>query len=106
MSYCNRVDTRDAKRKQSARDVILRPWQEIIGTCIAIEKEDSLISIVLKVHGEDFRLSIECNSIRQLHTPLLLKAFSRQAVGRTVSILRTDDSERPFAIRIVPEDAH
>lgn len=106
MSYCNRVNTGDAKRKQTARDVILKPWQEMIGTCIAIEKEDSLMSIVLKVHGKNFRLSIECNSIRQLHAPLPLKAFSRQAVGRTVSILRTDDTERPFAIRIVPEDAH
>jgi len=106
MSYCDRLNTGDASRKQTARDVILKPWQEVIGTCIAIEKEDSLISIVLKVHGKDFRLSIECNSIRQPNAPLPIKPFFRQAVGRTVSVLRTDDTERPFAVRIVPEDAH
>jgi len=105
MSYSNEFSTGDAKKKEAIRDIILRPWQEIVGTCIGMEQDDSLINIVLKVFGEYFRLSIEHNSIRQLHAPLSLKAFSRQAVGRTVSILRTDDSKRPFAIRIVPEDA-
>lgn len=95
----------DARRKRGHKKIVLKPWEEIIGTCAAIEQKGTLVNITLEV-CRAVTLEVERTLLESLYAPLTLKAYSGKIIGRKISILRTNDPRRPLLIRVIQEAAH
>jgi len=71
-------------------------WEEIVGVCSEIREEDNEILILLRVDNKVFRILLRREFVSQ-HLKELLEIIR----GKKIGILRTDNPEKPYVIRIV-----
>jgi len=75
----------------------LKPWQEIIGTLTGIETtETDLIALLTCTFEKHIAITIQGDKPETERVQKLL--------GRKIAILKTDDPQKPLAIRIIPEN--
>jgi hypothetical protein len=67
----------------------LKPWEELLGQLVELKDESGRLILVLS-----FSLAIEI-------TDFLDRELLREAIGRKVAILRTDNPLRPFLFRVL-----
>lgn len=79
----------------------LQTWQEITGVCVKFEAKQDQVALILRVHGQNVRISYKPNS----KEGIILRKFGRKLVGRKLGILRTDNSAQPIVIRIMHREA-
>lgn len=79
------------KMKNQVEELCLRPWQEIVGTCVdAIQDTATTITLVIEIVPKAQKLKLS------LHN---LTVRVKDLVGQPIAIIRTDDNERPFLVR-------
>jgi len=87
--------------KTEIREMKLQIWQEIIGDCVKFEAKKDQVAIILRIYGQNVRITYERNS----KEGIILKRFGRKLVGRKLGILRTDNPVKPIAVRIMLKEA-
>jgi len=97
-----KVDLEKARLKDLAEQkVYLKPWDEVIGTLAGIENDDSEITALLTCnYQKHIAITIPKN---QPETKKLQKL-----IGQKIAILKTDNADKPLAIRTFTEtpDTH
>jgi len=74
----------------NTKELHLRPWQEVVGTCVAASESYGVITLILESKQvKRFRITLDGNF------------DPRHLIGEKVAILRTDNAARPFVIRRV-----
>lgn len=76
--------------------VHLRLWEEVIGICRAIDRNESVLSITI----DGFQLTFRTGSSEAL---MLEKVSIEGFLGKKVGILRTDSPEEPLRVRLISE---
>ncbi|MCD6241263.1 hypothetical protein J7K27_07085 [Candidatus Bathyarchaeota archaeon] len=77
--------------KNQVEELCLRPWQEIVGTCVdAIQDTATTITLVIEIVPKAQKLKLS------LHN---LTVRVKDLVGQPIAIIRTDDNKHPFLIR-------
>jgi hypothetical protein len=68
----------------------IKPWEEVLGTLVKFKDENGRLMLVLSSF-----IAIEITE------SVLNKELLREAIGRKIGILRTDDPLRPFCFRVL-----
>lgn len=68
----------------------MRPWQEVVGTCVAASESYGVITLIL-----------ESKQVKRFKITLDGNFDPRHLIGEKVAILKTDNAARPFVIRRV-----
>jgi len=74
------------------RSLILKPWEEVVGTLRQVDQDGDLLKVILELGGALMVIIVEPGE--ELRNNIM------KIVGWRVGILRTDDS---YAIRLVKE---
>jgi len=82
------------------RETELQIWQEIIGDCISFRTKRGKATVILRVHGQDIRLSFKLDS----KEAAILRKLGRRLVGQRLGILKTDSETQPIVLRIIPRE--
>ena len=72
------------------KELHLRPWQEVVGTCVAASEDYGVITLIL-----------ESKQVKRFKITLDGNFDPRRLIGEKVAILRTDNAARPFLVRKV-----
>lgn len=72
------------------KEVQLSDWQEIVGQCIDMHRDDENISITLRVNDQALKVVIPA---------LNQDSFPSEFIGKRIGVLRTEDLTRPFVVR-------
>lgn len=81
-------------------EVKLRLWEEIIGICTNISIEPKTITLHLLVQNRQSRVVFNLES----KEGKLIRYIKKKAVGKRIGILRTDNPDKPIAVRIIDKN--
>jgi len=78
------------KMKNRVEELCLRPWEEIVGTCVDAIEDEAAITLVIKIVPKAQTLKLHLHG---------LTVKVKDLVGQPIAIIRTDDNKHPFLIR-------
>jgi hypothetical protein len=82
------------------KETELQIWQKIIGDCVKFRAERNRISLILKVYGQNMRITFK----RDSKEGVILERLGKRLVGQKLGVLRTDSEAEPIVIRLIPKE--